>query len=175
MKKNKLPYYKPGFKVPEDYFDTLENRLMDSVKLINPERVEKVKSASPFKVPDNYFDSFDEKVLDKINQEEKSTKVIGLFSNRRSFYYVAAVAAVFIALITTTFFNPAQPVTIQSLESVALENYIIESLELSTTDIVEITDANENFSSQSTDIDEEAIIEYLQENIEETAIIFNEN
>ena len=44
-----------SFKVPEGYFDTLETRLMDTIKKTSPRDM---KVDSGFTVPENYFESF---------------------------------------------------------------------------------------------------------------------
>lgn len=179
MKKNKLPYYKESsFKVPEDYFETLEARVMENLTSMEEQGLPNKREESGFKVPNNYFENFEAQLTKKIEKEQKPSKVITLLS-RKSFYYVAGAAAVFIALLTTDFFQPNQNenTSIETIELFAIENYINESLQYSTSDVLDMFEEGEfeNSPPPEPNFDQEAILEYLNENIEETAIIFNEN
>lgn len=179
MKKNKLPYnQKQNFKVPEGYFETLEARVMETVHSSQKKELKHKKQEYGFKIPENYFENFESQLAKKLEKEQKTSKIISLL-NKESFYYVAGIAAVFVAIVTTTFFQPTQTgvTSFKTLESFALENYIDESLKYSTFDVLEMFE-EEEFSKTSPpepNFDQEAILEYLNENIEETAIIFNGN
>lgn len=175
MKKNKLPFSrKSAFKVPENYFETLEARVMENIDSFSSQETIQ-KGQNPYKIPKNYFEEFDEKLFEKLEKEKKQSKIISLF-NRESYYYIAATAAVFVAIVTTVFFNDPEP-KFGGLNMVALENYIDESMEFSTSDVTELfqNDSILPDVSPNNNFDEEAILDYLNENVEETAIIFNEN
>lgn len=178
MKENKLPYnQKTGFKVPSGYFDSLEHRIMEKVTT-SPSREEEathLPGKSPFKVPENYFESFESRLFEKIKPETKRSKVISLF-NKESLYYVAGVAAVFVAILTTFLTSQPESISWDSLDMVILEDYIHESIQYSTGDLSQVLDDGEyNFSSPPSEINEEAVLDYFNENLEEPAILFNED
>lgn len=175
MKKNKLAFHqKSSFKVPENYFETLEAHVMANVDSLSaPKSIQ--KGQNPYKIPKDYFEEFDSRLFEKLEETPKPGKLISLF-NRESYYYIAATAAVFVAIITTVFFNDPEPVENPAIEMLALEDYIDESMEFSTFDISELFQEDSSIPeiSPAADFDKEAVLEYLNENIEETAIIFNE-
>lgn len=179
MKKNKLPYnQKNPFKVPENYFGSLEDRIMDKVTSVQDQDMDArlpENGEAGFRVPENYFETFEDRLMAKIDKKPRQSKVISLL-NRESFYYITGAAAVFVAIITTLFTNPAQPVGFEDLDLVSIEGYLHETLEFSTTDVSQYFNEGEfSFApSDQSDVDQEAVIEYLNENIEEPSILFNE-
>lgn len=180
MKKNKLPYdHKNPFQVPEQYFGSLEDRIMARATSAKDQdediRLQSDKAETGFKVPENYFETFEDRLMSKIDTRPKQSKVISLL-NRESFYYVAGAAAVFVAIVTTLFSSPAQPLGFEDLDVVSIEGYLHETLEFSTTDVSQYFNEGEfSFApSGRSDVDQEAVIEYLHENIEEPSILFNE-
>lgn len=175
MKKNKLPKKESPFKVPEGYFGNLENRILDAVSE-TPALDSAEQNEVPFKVPDQYFERFDSRLNEKLEQEKEPAKVIPLF-RKESYYYVAGIAAVLIAFFFTEIYQPQQnEITVDSIEMVALESYLNETIEFAPTDVLHVFDEKEFAPPQEGPVfDQEAVLEYLNENIEETAIIFNEN
>lgn len=181
MKENKLPYnHNKPFRVPENYFGSLEDRLMEKVASVQAQD-EDMKALDAgvdngFKVPENYFDSFEDKLMSKLENKPKQPKVISLL-NSEMFYYIAGTAAVFIALITTLFTNPSQPVGFEDLDVVTIEGYLHETLDFSKTDMSQYLNEGEfSFApSGQSDADQEAVIEYLHETMEEPSMILNED
>lgn len=176
MEKNKLPYHKSkNFKVPEGYFETLEERIMGAVTSNEEQTYLPKKEEAGFKVPENYFQNFDARLLDRIEKEKKPPKVINLL-NKEAFYYYAGAAAVIIALITTVFTNPAQPVGFEDLDMLTLERYLHETFESSHSDIQYLSEEEAYLApSGEADVDFDAVYEYLNENMEEPSLLFNEN
>ncbi|WP_424494218.1 hypothetical protein [Salinimicrobium sp. GXAS 041] len=173
MEKNKLPYHKQkNFKVPEGYFETLDKRIMQRVTSMEAEEHLNLPSSTGFKVPENYFDNFETELFQKLEEEKKTPKVITLL-NKEIFYYVAGAAAVFIALFSTMLNNPAQPVEFGDLEISTLEVYLYETLE---PDVSQYFNEQGAFLSkaENTDVDFEAVYQYLNENVEEPAVLVNE-
>ena len=176
MKNNKLPYHlKPGFKVPNDYFENFEERLMHSIKSEGneDELIKTYKGNSGFNIPEGYFESLDTRIMEKIQSEE--VKVIPLFSVKKLFY-AAAVAAVFIGIVSTLFFREDNIVfDMNSIELSALENYIEEGYfdldyyELSSF----MTQEGYSFGDYSTsEFSDEAVYNYINENIEDPELLF---
>ena len=180
MKKNKLPYdHKSGFKVPEGYFEALEERVLNSVTGAQEKILPGDKKEIGFKVPENYFENFETALferIDGIEKQRKTPKIISLF-NKESFYYAAGAAAVFVAIITTLFTNPSESFGFEDLDMLTLEVYIHESIEFSTNDISQYLSEGDLGLAQpeGTLVDEDVVIEYLTENMEEPSILYNEN
>ncbi len=177
MKKNKLPYHKdPNFKVPEAYFETLEDRIMAAVTATGEKDLLKEKKDPGFKVPQNYFENFEAELFEKIEEQKKPPKIISIL-NKEVFYYFAGAAAVFIAIVSTVFTNPAQQAAgVEDIDIVTLESYLFETLENENSD-VQFMSEEEAYAipSRQPDVDFEALYEYLNENVEEPSVLFNEN
>lgn len=167
MKKNNLKNMETGFKVPKDYFENFEDRLLSEIKL------REMSSHSGFKLPADYFESFDNKVLDAVKTHNK-TKVISLLSIRKIAYTTAVAAS--LILIYTISFNKNERLNINNIETVSIENYILtEGLEtsdiaslFSDEDLSEITSVNSNLSS-------ETLENYVLENLDIDDLITNNN
>ncbi len=115
MNKNKLHNIKDsGFKAPENYFDGLEDSIMDQIKLH-----EKIEDTG-FKSPDNYFDLLEDKIIDRVKHEPK---VISLF-NKRNLLYASSIAAALVIMFSI-FINKSE-LTFDDLETASIENYLNE-------------------------------------------------
>ena len=150
---------KTGFKAPDAYFESIEdrvvNRLNDDVNLDD-------KSDSGFKMPDNYIGSIEDKVFDTLN-EDKAVKVIPLFS-RRNILYVSGVAAA-IMILFGIFLNG--PTGLDDLDVDVVETYL-EQQYLDTYDIASLlTDedlSQEDFGIINDNLSEESLEDYLMDN-----------
>jgi len=178
MKKNGLSYSKnTGYQMPPGYLENLEDRLF--AKLATSDKTVSIseKAKMAFTVPDNYFDSFEDKLMAKLPATRKEPKLISLL-NKEALYYVAGVAAVLIAIVVNTFTQQPEPFSLESLDMLTLENYIDESIDQSTPEVSRILSEGD-FSLAPTGnsgyIDQEALFEYLHDNIEEPSLIFNED
>lgn len=174
MRKKGLAYRKSGFKVPEGYFGSFEARMMDKINSL-PRENELEFGRQPFKVPDNYFKGFENQMLQRIKQEPKSTRVIPMF-RKKTLSYVSGIAAVLAVIITSAVINHSQKATFEDLDLLAVENYLFETLDLSNPEETPMIDHREISFAQEMDsqFDREAVLEYLNENIDEPAILFNE-
>ncbi len=152
MKKNKIHnnIKNTRFKVPQDYFASLEDTILSEVKL-------KERLSDPgYKTPDNYFDSLEDKIMNAV-QPQKEVKVVKLFTWRKV-SYVAAIAACFILMINI-FFNNTKDVTIENIETASIENYILnEDLEtdefaslFTKEDLSEVRLITDDYSSETLD------------------------
>lgn len=174
MKEKELPYHKDaGFKVPENYFEDFEARLMEKTGALNAE-----KNAVPqqsFKVPEGYFEAFENRMMDRLENETSRGKVIPLFS-KKSLSYVAGIAAVLAVLFSSIVLNEGKQTDLKDLDMLVVENYLLETLDFDSPEDTEmINEAEFSFAtSASPNLDREAILEYLRENVEETAILLNE-
>ncbi|MCH4822881.1 hypothetical protein ML462_06815 [Gramella lutea] len=164
------------FKVPENYFENLEERMMqkfdDSKSLLPSEK------NSGFKVPDSYFENLEDKILAR--SAKKESKVINLFK-KEYLYYAAAVAALFIMMIGDVFkTRPEYTPGWDDLEISAMENYIDEGyemgyIELNTSDYSEFISKNEQLIDEEdfNDINSEAAFDYIDENIDDPSFILD--
>lgn len=157
---------KPGFKVPEGYFDALEDSVMAQIKS------EELKQSIPHhghKLPENYLDSVEDRVLDRI--EPTQPKVIS-FINRKTLYYVSGIAAAVLVLFAVLV-NRGES-TEGSLDYDTVENYIIDQ-ELSTYEIASLLTEEEieeiELQMISEEVTEESLEDYLLNNIEIEEII----
>lgn len=173
MKGKKDTYQqKSGFKVPDDYFQNLEARLLNVVKE-GKTVSENFSKTSGFTVPENYFEKLDDRILSGIETTPETSKVFTLLTKQQLIYAVA-IAAVFIGIISTIFLQPIQTGSMESMELSALEDYIDEGyVDFNLTEISSFM-YEEGYSPErftTTNFNSEAVLEYLNENVEHPAYI----
>lgn len=166
MKNNKLHNIKShGFKVPKDYFDAFEEKLLNKIK---DEDVVLGKTATGFKVPNGYFDTVEDLVLQKLSEDNK-TKVIPLF-RKRTMVYISGIAASILLLFNLSIFEKTP--SFDNLETETVENYIIDQ-DISSYEIASLfTDTeldDNNFVDHN--FDAENIEEYLLDNADIEALV----
>ncbi|HSP13071.1 MAG TPA: hypothetical protein VLO29_11145 [Salegentibacter sp.] len=175
MNKNKLPYRNdPGFTVPLNYFEELEKDLFSMVKGSEAENesdnaLAKIQG-SGFKTPDGYFENFEVKFPKKASPEPK---VIPLFK-KEYLLYAASIAAIIIALAGSLYINPDPVDTWENIELSVLENYIDDNnIDLTTTEISGFlfNDGILVEDSDFKDVNSEAMLDYLDENVEDPSFI----
>ncbi|MCA0132209.1 hypothetical protein [Winogradskyella alexanderae] len=165
MKKDKLHNIKnEGFKTPEGYFDTFEDKLMDRLNL--SDTLSKINN-SGFKVPNDYFKKAETEILNKV--KENDTPVIQLFS-RRQLYYVASMAASIILMLAIFINKPFE----EELSIEMVENYL-ENRDLSSYELAELlADSDlleDDFVITETSFEEDNLESYLLKNSEIDLII----
>ncbi|WP_373056010.1 hypothetical protein [Zunongwangia sp. H14] len=172
MKTNKLPHKsKPGFKVPEDYFEALEQNLMDSLFSDSKEAfVLNEKISSGFKTPQRYFENFNVEL-----PEKEATGVISLI-DRRTLYYVAGIAAVLISLFYGLFNENSAKASWDNLELSAIENYIEEGyMDMPESEITNYL-YEDGYVIEDADfrkVNSRAVVDYLDEHVEDPTYIFD--
>ncbi|MFL1011192.1 hypothetical protein [Flavisericum labens] len=118
MKDKKLHNIKnSGFTAPKGYFNTLDDRLFNEVKLKS-----KIDN-SGFSVPENYLNNLENTILSKVS-EENTPKVISIFS-KRDLIYISGVAAAVLLLFSLSILK-TDHITFDSLDTETVENYILE-------------------------------------------------
>ena len=176
MSSKDLSYRKnQPFKVPEGYFDSLEERILKAAASSASKEESLERFESGFTVPDYYFEKLEDRVMERV-QEPKQTKVRSLFK-RETLYAFAGIAAVLVAIVSTQLLKQPDDLSMQNIDMLALEGYIEESIRLQvpeTSPIFEKGDFGFSPYSQSTRLAQEAVIEYLHEHIEEPSLIFDE-
>lgn len=175
MKKNGLPYNKSGLKVPGNYFEDFKTRMLNKVSSLDGKE-EVLEDSNPFKVPDSYFEKFEGRLFEKLNKDKKRPKVISI-TNNKHLSYVAGIAAVLAILFTTHFYNRSQSFGFEDLEITAVENYLLETLDLTTPEETPlIKEGDFSFvTSNDAKLNREAVLEYLSENTEDPSLLLNED
>lgn len=172
MEKNKFTYNpNSGFNVPENYFEDFETKLLDSLSL--EPQLGTIEKDSGFRVPSDYFETLESKIFAGIENSESKGKIIPIYKSRK-FYYYAAVAAVFIGLISTQLFNPVQEYSFDSIELSAIEAYMDSgNIDFNYNEISAIIyDEDYVFDNMTkSNLSDDAVFEYLNENIEDPSII----
>jgi len=105
-----------GFKAPENYFQGLEDSVLNKIKLKDIE-------TPGFTMPKGYLDTLEDNVLAKVS-ENKDTKVINLFS-RRNLLYVSSIAASILLLFNLSVFESNRTASFDTLDTATVENYIM--------------------------------------------------
>lgn len=151
---------KTGFKTPDTYFESIENRVITELnKDISLDKI----NDNGFKTSNNYFETIEDKVLTTLN-EYKETKVISLFSRRNILYFssISAVVVIMLGLFfdkTTGDFNDIDLEIVETyLEEQNLDTYDIASL-LTEDDLSE-----DNFGIINDNFSEESLEDYLMDN-----------
>jgi len=108
---------------------------MKTFKLNNEPKIK-----SGFKTPENYFDTFSAKVMQQLPKEEakKESRIISLFSKRKSWIYAAAavlVLALTLPVAYNNFFSSSS-----EIDEATLENYISYNTSISDADLVNLLD-----------------------------------
>lgn len=157
-----------GFKTPEGYFDGLADKLID--KLSEPDSYREgsvLPEKEGFVVPENYFDTLKESIDDKINREK--TKVVQLNPYRKYYFAAASIAAVALVIFGLSWNTKGAPpewdITATDVEAYFEDN----DLELSSYEIAEViaVDELEINDILETQLNEENVIDYLNDNIDD--------
>ncbi|MFK2819989.1 hypothetical protein U0L90_07675 [Flavobacteriaceae sp. LMIT009] len=149
-----------GFKVPKDYFNSLEEKIFANAYL---DEAVQGENSTGFDVPKGYFDSLENEIISKLPQTE--TKVISLFSKTNLVYISGAAAAVLIMF--AVFINQTNVENINDLDVELVENYMLEE-DLDTYELASLL-TEEEITTINTDIftetyDDAILEDYLLEN-----------
>ena len=119
MKKSQLHNIKEfGFKTPDTYFDTFDERLF---KKLSVKKDMASLSNSGHTVPDEYFDGLDAKIQARLKKDH-SSKVITLMSWRNA-AYVSGIAAS-LMLMFGVFMRSPDKLSINQVETASIEDYL---------------------------------------------------
>lgn len=173
MKKNKLAsHFKPGFKVPKNYFEDFEAKM---TRAISQEQTfgEQYIGKPGFAVPKNYFKTLENQVLAKVERSEPRGMIISLF-RKNKFYAAAGVAAIFIGIISTLLLKPNSLNSWDSVELSALEEYIDqESIDFNLNEITSFIyeDGYVLDNLNTSNLSDDAVFDYLSDQGENPALI----
>ncbi|MDX1471980.1 MAG: hypothetical protein R3213_10820, partial [Flavobacteriaceae bacterium] len=119
MKKENNNNQNPGFKVPNGYFDSIEERVLGRIEQQNP--LNSIKN-SGFTVPDNYFSTVQDKIVNRAYPTVTSKPKI--FTLKR-LIYVSGIAASILLLIKLANISESN-FSIDNLQTTSIEEYILE-------------------------------------------------
>lgn len=164
MKKDKLHNVNStGFKTPDNYFDSFENKLFE--RLDKKESIEGINE-SGFKVPEGYFDSVDNKIFNKLED-----KPVVKLNTKKTFYYVAGIAASLVLLFALFFGNkPSTEDFSAEMVEAYFENSDLDSYELAEL-LVDAEILEEDFTLTETEYNEDNLESYLLENTDIETIL----
>lgn len=106
-----------GFKVPDTYFDTVEEAVFSKLA------AEEWSTKTGFNTPENYFDTIEDQVFTKLEAKETPSKVISLRTQVARFASFAAAASVLV-LIGFQFFYNATLNTVEQLGVDEVESWM---------------------------------------------------
>lgn len=161
---------KSGFKTPPSYMDDFEARLFEKMNLTSTKADGK---SSGFQVPEIYFNNLEHQLTAKVVSENKKGKTISLIS-KKQMYYVASIAAIFIVLFSVMPLKSPEANSLDNLNASTLETYIQEEdLDLNYNDISNLIFEEGLIieSLESYTYSDQAVFEYLNENIENSEFI----
>ncbi|MEH6765067.1 MAG: hypothetical protein V7655_11260 [Aequorivita antarctica] len=155
-----------GFKTPENYFESFEERLYSKLS------EENFPKSAGFKAPDGYFDNLEEQILKTVIASEKPAKVIQLFP-KKYFGYAAAIAASLI--IGFTVFNTnSDNSSLDSLQLAAIVTYIEDgNLNLDIYDLTTFINDEDitDLKLEDHQFSETTLENYILENVDEETLI----
>lgn len=170
MKRKNLD--KNPFSTPKGYFDNFEDNLMDKLS----KETSRIPENTGFTVPPSYFDNFQSKLNAKIKKETEP-KVIQLKSYKKFIGIAASIAALVLMAIGIDW-NPKDGIEFTDLANSDIENYFENhDLNLSVDEIAEVipVDGMEIYDFMDTPMNEENILDYLNENVEDLEELNIEN
>ena len=173
MKKEKISYNpKSGFKTPPSYFEGFDQELLEKTELSETLRE---KKSTGFKAPEGYFDGLEDELLEKVTKTEPKVRKL---VTKEVFLYAASIAAMVIAFASTFYINPETQTSWENVELSVIESYIDNNnIDLSTSEISNYI-FQQGYIVDDTDLDKvdsEAMMNYLDENLEEPLYILDED
>ncbi len=165
MKRSK---HEHGFKTPDDYFKSLEDRL-DS--LIDQESL---PEDTGLKAPQGYFDELEDRIVARLNQfpaPSEKGRVIPLYQNR--FVRIAVGAAAIVVLMILVLRPDSNPKDdFQNIDMAQIEDYVEEQMLWDEYDLVPLMEDSELEELDTQDLfDNDDLQEYLLENIDDTSLL----
>ena len=162
---------KNAFKTPEGYFDHLEDQLMDKIE--NDPSLNLNKNTG-FKSPDGYFESLEDKVFTKINERKTKTKVLSLY-NKKTLITISAIAASLLLLFSLQNSDNNDELNFNTLDLADINAYIEQgNVGISETELASLIGEEIDFTDSFEDnpIDDEAVMDYLNNNDIENEILY---
>ncbi len=174
MKKNNLHNDKSGFKVPENYFTSFEEKLSKAISSEGSEKflLETTKK-SGHKVPEGYFDTVEDEILQNTIGVKPKSKVVSLFS-KQNILFISGIAAM-IAIIISLSINEESKLNFDEIDIADLHSYFDDgNIELSDQEMASLLGEELSYTETFEDdlVNDEDLLDYLSEedNIEDDII-----
>ncbi|WP_179339607.1 hypothetical protein [Winogradskyella ludwigii] len=110
-----------GFKTPDNYFESLDAQILERIS--EKEMISGSKTTG-FTVPKDYFNSVESMVFEKL--AVKPEQPVITLKPRRTFYYVAGIAASLVLLVSLVFNNTNESLNINTIDTASIENYLYQ-------------------------------------------------
>ena len=110
-----------GFKTPDNYFKSLDAQILE--RLADKEMISGIDNPG-FTVPKDYFDSVESMVFEKLTAQPEQPVIT--LKPRRTFYYVAGIAASLVLLVSLVFNNTNDSLSINTIDTASIENYLYQ-------------------------------------------------
>lgn len=157
-----------SLKVPDTYFDSFENRLLDTLNNNKTTLPENLKNG--LSVPKGYFENLEEVISEKTNvakkEHKKNTKAIPLFS-RKNILYITGIAAMIAVIFSVFVTKPtSHSLNFDTITVADIEDYFDNgNTELSEMDFVSFLDDETSLADIFTDneISDEMLLDYLSD------------
>ena len=155
---NNIRKNKNGFKVPEHYFESLENSISNQIK------TQDISKKSGFHVPKNYFEEFTSELTNK----NKKSKVIPLNAWNRWAAAASIIAISILGAIYIDTISPKKNLQFSDLDDDMIEQYFEYNLDSQEEFIdLENTSIKENLDTNISELNDQDIIEYLNDKLDE--------
>ena len=160
--------HKNKFKTPEGYFESFNEKLFARLDAEEGDpNTDFLPKSDGFTIPKDYFEEVYPKVQSK--STKSSPRVISL-NTRRTFYYAAAAIAVLFALTLGWNWNQDSDASFEDLADADIETYFEHNeLGFSSYEIAETVNLENLSITDFSDeiLEEDSILEYLDENVED--------
>ncbi|MBQ4914811.1 hypothetical protein J8L85_10215 [Maribacter sp. MMG018] len=176
MKRKNLD--KNPFSTPKGYFDNFEDNLMAKLS----KETSRIPENTGFTVPPSYFDDFQSKLNAKLKKDtevknDKKVKVIQLKPYKKFIGIAASIAALVLMAIGIDW-NSKDAIEFADIANSDIESYFENhDLDLSVDEIAEVipVDGMEIYDFIDISMNEENILDYLNENVEDIEELNIEN
>jgi len=151
------------FRTPDGYFDKLSESLRDAVG----QEVPKLPNEDGFVLPDGYFENLHSNIQQKLTKDE--TKVVQLYPFKKYYTAAASIAALFLLVLGFNW-NTGQEVSWDDLANADIDTYFENNdFGLTSYELAEEIPVDELVLSDflNTQLNDEYIIDYLHENIDD--------
>ena len=150
------------FKVPDHYFDSLPNQIMDKIEAL-PD-LQRINKANPYRVPEGYFDSVPASVQQRILEEKNKKSIFGGLASIsfRPKYSLALAVVIVLVIFGIKFFT--KPSSLKAPENYFSLEEIQNSASFAELDEATLVDALEHQNKKATAPVDNSIEQYLIDN-----------
>ncbi|PKP24689.1 MAG: hypothetical protein CVU03_11430 [Bacteroidetes bacterium HGW-Bacteroidetes-2] len=166
MNKKNIHSKNSGFTTPQNYFDTVEERILQEITL-----KKNGPKVLPFRIPNGYFETLEDRVLAKIPSIKKEPKIIS-FIHTKTFKYVASIAAIIILYVTLFKDTSIGMFDFNAIDQSQISYYVEQGyIDISDTELESlISEKALNNNLLSLDISKDEIFDYLSNLLDDNTL-----